>query len=196
MGACGVTSPICQPLETPLTPHTWDANPQYQHRGEGRARAPCGASSFGSGAAAAKRLTTNSAPLASGSSQPAPAARTHPIHHHHHCDHAALIDPRHQAGAWSVVEWPVELHAGQWLVPKPHGTHLVVFPTHDIGGRRLSLHASMMHTYTYTHARALILTPPPHNNATQHTQFDFYRKIPLDLTEATWHGGLVSLVAL
>lgn len=30
--------------------------------------------------------------------------------------------------------------------------------------------------------------PPP--------QFDFYRKIPLDLTEATWHGGLVSLVAL
>ena len=36
------------------------------------------------------------------------------------------------------------------------------------------------------------LHPPPHH----HPQFDFYRKIPLDLTEATWHGGLVSVLAL
>lgn len=26
--------------------------------------------------------------------------------------------------------------------------------------------------------------------------FDFYRKVPLDLTEATWHGGLVSILAM
>ncbi|EWM21113.1 Thioredoxin domain protein [Nannochloropsis gaditana] len=26
--------------------------------------------------------------------------------------------------------------------------------------------------------------------------FDFYRKVPLDLTEATWHGGLVSILAI
>lgn len=41
------------------------------------------------------------------------------------------------------------------------------------------------------------LTPPfLHSHHQTNQQFDFYRKIPLDLTEATWHGGLVSVVAL
>lgn len=60
-----------------------------------------------------------------------------------------------------------------------------------------------MHTYiptmrTHPTVRLLRLICNRTIHAITHNlpQFDFYRKIPLDLTEATWHGGLVSVLAL